>query len=459
LNAIALARLVPWLAAAAGCALALWLFAPGFLSWDSAYQWSQARSGTFDALHPPLQTLLWSLIEPYWSGPTSMLLLQQLMLWIALAGIAASLPVHWTLRVLLVLLVGLWPPLFLLSAHIWKDIPMLGAFLLSVWLLRLELARPGWKLRTAALLMLLLACACRHNAITGVVPLLLWLVWRSLPALRDPGRAFALRFGAALALTLPLALLLQAAAQLPNYLPGVKRTPAVWSVVALWDMAAVSIAEDRLVLPADFILPDTRVEDLRPHFTDWSNTTVFNSGKLIPTLAADFSETQINALRSAWLRLPLEHPQAYFAHRARLASLLFGFDTAALPDHQVLMAGFVQMQGNPEITQTPNDLRDRVLGWAARNTDGPFFMGWIYLALAFAVMTLAALRMRSHDPGAAIAAAVAASALAYALPLALVSGSAEFRYLAWPIAAALLAPALLAKPGNSKPSVTAPPAG
>ena len=46
-------------------------------------------------------------------------------------------------------------------------------------------------------------------------------------------------------------------------------------------------------------------------------------------------------------------------------------------------------------------------------------------------------------PHAALAGAVAASALAYALPLAFVSGSAEFRYLNWPIFAALLAPLLL----------------
>jgi hypothetical protein len=438
------AALAPWLVAIAGAALAFWMFAPGWLSFDSAYQWQQARTGQIDALHPPLQTLLWSLIEPYWSGPSSQLLLQQMMVWMGLAGIAASLHAHWGLRAVLVGLVGLWPPLLLLSAHIWKDIPMLGAFALAVWMLRLELRHPGWRYRGLALLTLLIACACRHNAITGAAPLLLWIGWR---ALGDFPRLAARSPIARLLWALPPALLaslaLQALAQVPNFAPGVKRTEAVWSVVALWDMAAVSIAEDRLLIPQDFRLPDTRVEHLREHFVDFSNTTVFNSGKLMPTLVVDYSDAQIDALRRAWLALPFGHPRTYFAHRLRLAELLLGFDNAALPDHQVLMPGFVAYRDNPPIVQSPNSLREGLLDWTLRHIDGPLFMGWLYLLLALATGLAALpglLRDRAH---AALAGAVAASALAYALPLVLVSGSAEFRYLAWPLQASLLAPALL----------------
>jgi hypothetical protein len=457
-NRAALQAAAPWLVAATGCALAFWLFTPGWLSFDSAYQWKQARTGAFDALHPPLQTLLWALIEPYWSGPASQLLLQQLMVWAGLAGIAASLAAHWGLRAGLVAVVGLWPPLLLLSAHIWKDIPMLGAFTLAVWMLRLELRRPGWRYRLLALLMLLIACACRHNAVTGALPLLLWIGWRALSdlprfAARAPGR----RLLWALPVALLASLALQALAQLPNHAPGVKRTPAVWSVVALWDMAAVSIAEQQLLIPSDFMLPETRIEHLQPHFTEWSNTTVFNSGRLIPTLAMDFSEAQIAELRQAWVDLPLEHPQAYLAHRLRLAELLFGLDNAALPDHQVLMPGFVAMEGNPAIAPAPNAAREALLDWGRRHTDGPFFMGWIYLLLALLTLIAALPRLLRDDSRAGLAAAVAASALAYALPLAVFSGSAEFRYLAWPLQASLLAPMLLwleTAPRHADPSST-----
>jgi len=430
--------------AAAGCASTFWLFTPGWLSFDSAYQWQQARTGEIDALHPPLQTLLWSWIEPHWSGPASQLLLQQLMLWAGLAGIAAGLRAHWSLRAAWVAAIGLWPPLLLLSAHIWKDIPMMGAFTLAVWMLREELRHPGWRYRGLAAGMLLIACACRHNAITGAAPLLLWIAWRGLADLpRFAARRPLGRMLWALPWALLAGLLLQALAQLPNHLPGVTRPRAVWSVVALWDLAAVSIAEDRVLIPEDFRLPDTRVEDLRAHFSEWSNTTVLESYKLIPAHVMDFSAAQVNTLAYAWLGLPFEHPRAYFGHRLRLTALLLGFDNAALPDALVLLPGLVQRPGNPPIEQPPRRARERLVEWAWRHVDGPLFMGWIYLLLAFATALAAVPGLMRDRPHAVLAGAVAASALTYTLPLSLVSGSAEFRYLAWSLQASLLAPALL----------------
>jgi hypothetical protein len=92
---------------------------------------------------------------------------------------------------------------------------------------------------------------------------------------------------------------------------------------------------------------------MRPHFNEWTNTTLFLSGQLSHTLWQEFPDADIVELRRAWFRLPLEHPGPYFAHRLRLAALLFGFDNPALPDHQVLMMGFVAMEGNPSIEQQP----------------------------------------------------------------------------------------------------------
>lgn len=445
----------PWFAAVLACAFSVWLFAPGFMSWDSAFQWYQARSGEFNALHPPMMTLLWSLIEPWWSGPTSMLLLQQAMIWVGLAGIAVSLRLHWSLAVLLMLVVGFWPPLFLMSAHIWKDIPMMGAFLMAVWLLRLELERPGWHLLLPALLLVVLACASRHNAITGALPFVVWIVWRGLDGRSwFDARPVLSRAGLTLCLSVLLAVLVQWAAQLPEHAPGVKRPQAVWSVVALWDMAAVSLAEDRLVFPEAFLVEGAQVEDLRPHFSDWSNTTVFGSRRITSTLVAEFSDEQIADLRRAWLSLPLEHPQAYFRHRLRLAVLLFGVDQQGLPAHQVLQPGFVGFGDNPPLEQAPNALRQKLVTWGLENVHGPFFMGWAYLLAALLVMVAAIPLLRDPDarPPVILAMTMAASALAYALPLALVSGSAEFRYLAWPMQATLLAPALLWLGRGRKPS-------
>jgi len=82
----------------------------------------------------------------------------------------------------------------------------------------------------------------------------------------------------------------------------------------------------------------------------------------------------------------------------------------------------------------------------------PVFAGWMYLLLAFATAVVAGmLAARGRPlPQAGLALAVALSCLAYSLPLTLVAGSVEFRYLAWPVLAALLAPPLLASRAAGK---------
>jgi len=47
-------RAAPWLAAALGLGAVLALFWPGYLSWDSAYAWWQARHADFDPTQPPV---------------------------------------------------------------------------------------------------------------------------------------------------------------------------------------------------------------------------------------------------------------------------------------------------------------------------------------------------------------------------------------------------------------------
>ena len=70
------ARLAPWLAALAGWALVLWVFWPGYMSWDSAYQWWQARHDQFDSVHPPLLAMIWQLTDRVVEGPGGMFALQ-----------------------------------------------------------------------------------------------------------------------------------------------------------------------------------------------------------------------------------------------------------------------------------------------------------------------------------------------------------------------------------------------
>ncbi|GAB2499935.1 hypothetical protein [Arenimonas alkanexedens] len=445
----------PWLAAALGAALVLWVFWPGYMSWDSAFQWWQARNNRFDGVHPPLMAMIWQLAERGIQGPGGMLVLQVLLLWSALALFASALPLPAAGRAGVVLVIGLWPPVLAMQPHVWKDLWTLAGFAWAMALLAQDLRRPhrGW--RAAALLALAFACAFRHNAITGALPLLAWIGWREALAYRPAGPCRRRLLPALLATGLMGAGVWLLAA-LPAQDARVRHTERVWSVVTLWDAAAVSLAENRLVYPPELIDPSLTLDELRQHFSDYSNTTVYATGKLRSSFDGPYTPAQRQAIDALAWSLPRDHAAAYFTHRGRLAQLLFGLDPAGLPDHQVMMPGLHAYGDNPPVAPQAHPWHARSLAWLQSLVDTPLFAGWLYLLACLVVSGAGVIRMR-RVPGAGLAVAVALSSLAYALPLALVSGSAEFRYLAWPVLAALASLLLLATPPAGQ--TTQPPVG
>lgn len=429
-------RAAPWLAAAAGLALVWLAFWPGYLSWDSAWQWWQARTGELDPGHPPVMVRVWQASRLVLPDPGGMLLLQCLAWWAAMAGFAQALGGSAWRRVLTVWLVGAWPPLLALLPHLWKDIWMLALFAGAVACLAAELPQPRRRWRVAALALLAGGCAFRHNALPAALPLLAWIAWREWPGRR-------LRVAAA---TLAMGLGLHLAASVANLAPGARETP-VWPVVALWDIAAVSIAEDELLFPPDWVEPGLTVDDLRRDFSPFVNVPSFESGQLRLNFYYDYTPAQYAALRDAWLSLPLRHPRAYFGHRADVSAYLFGLRQEAQPDYQVLQPAIVPLRDNPAVAPPSGALHGWLQPALGRWVDTPLFAGWLYAALAAAVLVLAARRRRG--PGDGLAAAVAGSGLLLALPLLLLAPSADFRYLAWLVAAALMASGLLApRPGG-----------
>ncbi|MBW8368233.1 MAG: hypothetical protein K0M70_10285 [Arenimonas sp.] len=444
-------RLAPWLAAVLGLAAVLAVFWPGYMSWDSAYQWWQARNDQFDSVHPPLMAMIWQLSDRVVPGPAGMFALQAALLWSALAMFAAALPVRPAWRFAIVLGLGFWPPLLAMLPHVWKDLWTLAGFAWALALLAHDVRAPhrGW--RAGALLALTFACAFRHNAITGALPLVAWIGWCEAASARWLPRRGSV--GGTVVFTVAMMATVMMVSGLPNYDSRVRHTERVWSVVTLWDAAAVSLAEGALVYPPGLADESLTLDELRGKFVDFSNTSVYETGKLRHSFDGPYTPAQREALEALAWSLPRDHAPAYFAHRWRLTQLLLGWDRAGLPDGLVMMPGLHQYNDNPPVAPQASALHARTLDLLRSLIDTPLFAGWIYLVACVAVIGVAAValaRRPRHAPGRAsvnaslvLAAAVAASALAYALPLTLASGSAEFRYLAWPVLATLASVLLL----------------
>jgi hypothetical protein len=317
--------------------------------------------------------------------------------------------------------------------HVWKDVGMSALLLWAAALTFVWRRRGSRTARTLALLALGLACAFRHNAVFAALPLLLWWSWPRAQDAPAPWRRAAV--GTALALVLAAT-----PAGLARLADADARHP--WTVVALWDLAALSIDANAVKLPASVLAgPPLTVEELRAVFDPWANPRLFAVGKIKSSFYHDYSDAQLSDLRAAWWSAVRADPRAYLRHRARLMRyLMLGFP-ASLPRELIYVPQRVLLPSTA-VALPPVDESTWFWRGIASVRASAWFAGALYLGLAL-VATAIAYRRHVGEARAAIGALVA-SAWCNALPLAFISGSAEFRYLTWSTLAGLLALALAA---------------
>jgi hypothetical protein len=422
----------PWLAAIAGMAATCWVFWPGLMSYDSAAQYLQARGqAPLDDVHPVVMSLLWRYADQLIEGPGAMFALFVATWWSGLALWARTAELGGVRSVAIVLGVGAWPATFLMLGHLWKDVGMSAALLFAGALIWRWRRQGGFGMRFGGLLLLFVACAFRHNAVFAAAPLLLWWGW---PRAGTPARPWVR--------SLALSLVLVSMAGTPGILARIAGAESrhAWTVVAQWDLAAMSIARDEILLPPGMLAgPPLTVEQLRSVFDPWANPRLFTVNRIKSSFFFRFTPEQLAELRQAWWDAVKADPGAYFAHRLRLARFQFLGFPASTPVELVFVAQRLVFT-QPAMALPPVD--SSTLFWRLmqewRST--PLFAGLSYLVLAVVAVGLSC---RRPATGVRVPIRVlAVSAWANALPLLVLAGSAEFRYLLWTALASLLAFAL-----------------
>jgi len=421
--------LLPWAAAFLGIAFSAYVFYPGYLTWDSAYQWWQVRHHVLDTAHPPIMVWVWGLTNYLLAGPGGYFLFQVCLYWLSLALFISSLRLSGYWQALLVLCLGFWPPLWGLSVHLWKDVGTMSFFCLAAACFARNLVRPHTAWLVGALVAIVLASMYRYNAIAAALPFTIYgLACHYKPNPPDTARG---KFRTLLYGFLAFGLV-QLVVLLPNYVLKLHSEP-LWPLQALWDIAAVSVQEDRLLIPPEWRDPSLTMDMVRRDFNPVYSGLLFTGHLIKLNPYQSMSEHDFEVLRNAWLRLPFEHPQAYWTHRFRVMKTLLGWQHDPGNPSLVFYTGVVEFKDNPKILPRAVDARLQLEDAANTFSRGVLFQGGWYLLLSLTILGVAIWRRQK------LMGALACSGLFYVLPLLVLAPSSDFRYLGWMIQASLLA--------------------
>ena len=422
-------ELSPWIAACLGILASAYLFYPGYLTWDSAYQWWQVRNGLVDTAHPPIMVWVWGLTNHLLAGPGGYFLFQLSLYWLSLGLFVSSLRLGAWWRVSLVLLLGFWPPLWGLSLHLWKDVGTMSFFCLAAACLARDLVQPHRAWRICAFVAILLACMYRHNALPAALPFMIYGVVRHYnlhPLQAPPGKLKVLLYGLLACGFIQLLVLL------PNHALKLHSEP-LWPLQALWDIAAVSIQEDQLLIPPEWRDPALTLDVVRRDFNPVFSGLLITGHLIKLNPYMKMSEHDFSVLRTAWLALPVEYPQSYWRHRFQVMQTLLGWRHDEANPNLMFHTGVVEYKDNPKVVPRAVEARVQLEAAAHKFSRSVVFQGGWYLLLSLVFLGVAAWRKQ------ALTGVLAGSGLCYVLPLLVLAPSSDFRYQAWMLQASLLA--------------------
>lgn len=401
--------------------LALLLYAyPGYMSYDSVVQLSEARSGVFTDWHPPLMALVWRWADRIHSGPIGMLLLQ---LTLFTAGTFSLLGRMFSSRTAAILATALlvFPPIGTTLGVVWKDSLMLGALVAGTAMMLSERKA----IRIASAVPFIFATALRHNAFTATFFLVVLLFRWSLVSKGLRRYAPAAAFWVVTIL----------AAQLINVTLTDQKTHPWHGSVALFDIVgtirfAPPIADEQLkrVLDGASLIPqqDIQAKAISAYSPIEGHFRVLNNGFLPPPWTAE----QRAGVTRAWRHLVSEYPAAYLRHRWHAYRDLLRLKKRYL---QSVWVGFDAGSGVREYSQLQLDLQ-RVGLWV-----GSSWLTHPYLYL-FLLIGLTPFLFRRD---ALLPATLTLSAITSELALYFISPTPDFRYSIWLVCCALLVPIML----------------
>lgn len=404
-----------------------YIFAPGLMSVDSISQYKQ----TIGLQHvndyfPVVMVRLWQILFPV-TGASSILVFDQILYWLSVCIISIFIFRSALARTSSVILLGLWPPLLIISLHVWKDAGMLVTFLLASGAIIANERQPRFFWASIAVISLFYAVTVRYNAFTGAVPLVFYIAWQLF---RRYSHSCAKKISFCLSGVFLFLLVSYGILRVVNI--GAT-TVNPWSNIVTWDMAAISIKTNKDYIPKYMThgqSPRTLIKEMKDAFNPVANIPVFSVIKGQPPEGKKYD------LLKRWAFVVSRNPFVYLRHRWTVFARLID------------ISGPVYYPFNPGIEKNNLNLSlwnmPKSWNWIAIFnflSSMVLYKPWVYLVgslFVFVDASVFAFRNRTECGKSGAIIAFSSSAIGMVLPLFFVAPAADFRYTIWLIGAFMI---------------------
>src|SRR5262245_27692295 len=414
--------------AAAGLALTVFLFFPGYLTNDATFVYQYMREWRFGDWQSPLMSMLWWVIDPISPGPGSMFLLVAFCYWLAFALTGLALARRSALLGVAMPLIALVPPAFMMLAMIWRDLLFAVAWLLAAAIVLVAADRSRGARATAALAALILigfGVLLRPTSFVAAPLLIGYALW----PLRFDFKRMTILFLPALAAGFLLIHLVY------YVILDVKRENPLHSVF-VFDLGGITHFSGENQFPVTWSTDETELLLSRCYTPDrWDSYWTLEPCRFVMARLERPDDVIFGTpqLTEAWNHAVTTEPLAYLRHR-----LTFFWRFLADPDTLT----YELYRINDPATPLAGNNRFKTMV-ALHDTLKPtvLFRPGFWLILA-GMIVIVAMPARTRRAG-AFAIAVAGSATIYVLTFLPFGVAADFRYGYWCVPACLVSAAAL----------------
>jgi hypothetical protein len=425
--------------------LILYAVYPGFMSYDSLHALREAREGVQGGGYPTFVSYVWRVFDFLWPGPTLMMISQNFLLLFSIGVLLKKLNYSDMSISILMIFIALLPPLLGTMIVVWKDVSVAACFCASIVCFKSAETSANKTPLITGFCFLFCAAAFRVNAISAVIPLLMWIAYRRYFSGWGIVRSLLISF-------IIFVVILGSVNIINNYrFPSFERiapNPGFQMIMG-YDLVGISVFASKTMLPFNDSITGKAIaiEYLNKIYDPRHiNMTVANDTK---NSLAPLKTISGKIIRESWLEAVANNPLSYLKHRTAMFAELIGANSKPMfyPTHAGVDPNEYGISYN--MNKSTSIL---LIEYILLSSNTIFCKPWFYYLTGFFSIIFVGTIKRKVDFSAMLF--IFLSGFFYILPFFFITPAADLRYNLWAVTAMIITLLIAIGPTSSAKETT-----